>query len=59
MMYPYILLTLASLLFVACVVFAYEMGKRVGTYETQRNYRHPNWRVSINQQTKIRKGNKR
>lgn len=57
---PYLLLLLASLLFVACVVFAYEVGKRVGTYETQRNYRHPNWRVStFNQQTKIRKGNKR
>ncbi len=53
-MYPYILLALASLLFVACVGFAYEMGKRVGTYETQRNYRHPNWRVNP-QQTESRK----
>jgi hypothetical protein len=49
MMYPYILLALASLLFVACVVVAYEIGKRVGTYETQRNYRHPNWRVNPQQ----------
>ena len=45
MMYPYILLALASLLFVGCVVFAYEMGKRVGEYETRRNYRFPNYRV--------------
>jgi hypothetical protein len=44
-MYPYILLALASMLFVACVVFAYEVGKRVGTYEERRNRRHPNWRV--------------
>jgi cbb3-type cytochrome oxidase subunit 3 len=45
-MYPYILLALASLLFVACVVFAYEMGKRVGTYETQRNYRFSNYKIT-------------
>jgi hypothetical protein len=51
---PYLLLLLASLLFVACVAFAYEVGKRVGTYETQRNYRHPNWRVNP-QQTESRK----
>ena len=57
MMYPYILLALASLLFVGCVVFAYEMGKRVGTYETQRNYRHPNYRVVPHNKTT--KGNKK
>ena len=57
MMYPYILLALASLLFVSCVVFAYEMGKRVGEYEVRRNYRFPNYRV-VPHNIKT-KGNKR
>lgn len=57
MMYPYILLALASLLFVSCVVFAYEMGKRVGEYETRREYRFPNYRVI--QHNKTTKGKKR
>jgi hypothetical protein len=56
-MYPYILLALASLLFVSCVVFAYEMGKRVGEYETRREYRFPNYRVI--QHNKTTKGKKR
>ena len=42
---PYLLLLLASMLFVACVVVAYEIGKRVGEYEARRNYRFPNYRV--------------
>ena len=54
---PYLLLALASLLFVGCVVFAYEMGKRVGEYETRRNYRFPNYRVVPHNKTT--KGNKR
>jgi hypothetical protein len=37
MMYPYVLLTLASMLIVATVWFAYEMGRRVGAYEERRN----------------------
>lgn len=45
-MMPYLLLLLASLLFVACVVFAYEVGKRVGEYETRRTYRFPNYKIT-------------
>ena len=45
MMFPYLLLGLASLLVVTSVAFAYEIGKRVGAYEQSRNHRHPNWRV--------------
>lgn len=56
-MYPYILLAIASLLFVSCVVFAYEMGKRVGEFETRREYRFPNYRV-VPHKT-ITKGKKR
>lgn len=44
-MFPYLLLTLASLLVVSSVALAYEVGKRVGSYEQSRNHRHPNWRV--------------
>ena len=55
---PYLLLLLASLLFVACVVFAYEVGKRVGEYETRRAYRFPNYRV-VPHGDKFRGGNKR
>lgn len=36
-MYPYVLLALASMLIVATVWFAYEMGRRVGAYEERRN----------------------
>jgi hypothetical protein len=45
MMYPYILLALASMLVVSTIWFAYEVGRRVGAYEERRNRRHPNWRV--------------
>lgn len=45
MMFPYLLLALASLLIVTSIMFAYEVGRRVGAYEVQRNHRHPNYRV--------------
>jgi hypothetical protein len=45
MTYPYVLLGLASLLFVASIWLAYEVGVRVGAYEEQRQYtrREPRW----------------
>lgn len=45
MTFPYVLLTLGTLLFTSSVWLAYEVGRRVGAYEERRNRRHPNWRV--------------
>ena len=38
MTYPYVLLGLASLLIVSSIWLAYEVGRRVGAYEEQRQY---------------------
>lgn len=45
MMFPYMLLGIATLMIVTSVWVAYEIGRRVGAYEARRDYRHPNWRV--------------
>ena len=37
MTFPYVLLTLGTLLFTSSVWLAYEVGRRVGAYEERRN----------------------
>jgi len=56
MLIAYIILFTASLLVVGAIWCAYEIGRNVGIYETQRNYRHANWRVNpFNQSTTERR----
>lgn len=56
MIIVYIILFTASLLVVGAIWCAYEIGRNVGIHETQRNYRHANWRVNpSNQPTESRK----
>jgi hypothetical protein len=46
MLIAYIILFTASLLVVGAIWCAYEIGKSVGTFETQRNYRFPNYKIT-------------
>jgi hypothetical protein len=56
MLIAYIILLTATLLVVGAIWCAYETGKRVGEYETRRDYHRANWRVNpSNQPTESRK----
>lgn len=46
MLIAYIILFTASLLVVGAVWCAYEIGRNVGIYETQRNYRFLNYKIT-------------
>ena len=47
MLIAYIILFTATLLVVGAIWCAYEIGKSVGEFETQKQYRFPNHRITI------------